>query len=197
MNNHSEIEQGPQLENSSKSGINKLFRHSAIYSISTSIQRLQGLIMMPIYTSTQFLPQLSQYSNYGLVYTFIAFMNFVYFYGMDSAFLRYFFLGKADRKTVFSTTFWVLLISSITTSILISVFSSSIAKFILFSPELAPLIRLASLILLFDTVGNLPYLILRVEERPVRFTVFRMIRFFIELIFIDHISKFVFLFKIV
>ena len=162
-------------------GIRRLFRHSAIYSISTSVQRLQGLILTPVYTSTVYLTDLSQYSNYGLVYTFIAFMNFVYLFGMDSAFLRYFFLGKSGRKTVFSTTFLTLVFSGLFTSILLFCFADFISGVILFSPALAPFVRLAALILFFDTIGNLPFLILRAEERSVTFTVFRLLRFSMEL----------------
>ncbi len=165
----------------SNDGIRRLFRHSAIYSLSTSVQRLQGLILTPVYTSTKFIPQVSQYGNYGLIYTFIAFMNFVYLYGMDSAFLRYFFLGKSDRKTVFSTTFLVLINTALVTSALIFLFARQIATVVLFNPELTLLVRLASGILFFDTIGNLPFLILRAEERAVTYTVFRMLRFSMEL----------------
>jgi O-antigen/teichoic acid export membrane protein len=164
------------------SGITRLFRHSAVYTLSTSVQRLQGLILTPIYTNLLYLPEMSQYSNYGLVYTFIAFMNFVYMYGMDSAFLRYYFLGKTDRKTVFSTTFFILLLSGIISSLLVIIFSRSIASSILFNKELYRLIQLAAVILFLDSLGNLPFLLLRSEERPVAFTVFRMVRFFLEII---------------
>jgi O-antigen/teichoic acid export membrane protein len=165
----------------SRSPILRLFQHSAIYSLSTSVQRLQGLIMTPIYTSAIYLPQMSDYGNYSLVYTFIAFMNFVYLYGMDSAFLRYFFLGKSDRKTVFSTTFFVLLLSGTVTSLLLFIFAEPVSRVVLFSPELEELVRLSALILFLDSLGNLPFLILRAEERPVSFSVFRMIRFALEI----------------
>lgn len=162
-------------------GIRRLFRHSAIYSISTSVQRLQGLILTPVYTSTKFIPQVAQYGNYGLIYTFIAFMNFVYLYGMDSAFLRYFFLGKSNRKTVFSTTFLVLLSTALATSALIFLLARHIAEIILFNENLTLLVRLAAGILFFDTIGNLPFLILRAEEKAGTYTAFRLLRFSLEL----------------
>ncbi|GAB4332314.1 MAG: oligosaccharide flippase family protein [Calditrichia bacterium] len=163
-------------------GIKRLFSHSAIYSISTSVQRLQGLVLTPIYTSTVYIASMSDYSNYGLVYTFIAFMNFVYLYGMDSAFLRYFFLEEKEQKTVYSSTFWVLSISGLTTSVLLFLFSSQIADWVLFSSELGRMIKYAGAILFFDTIGNFPFLLLRAEEKPVRFTLFRLLRFTLELL---------------
>ncbi|GAB4376655.1 MAG: oligosaccharide flippase family protein [Calditrichia bacterium] len=147
------------------------------------MQRLQGLILIPIYTSPLYLSEPSQYSNYGLIYTFIAFMNFFYLYGMDSAFLRYFFLGKSDRKTIFSTVFFILFGTSLLSSVLLWIFSDILAKTLLFSSELSYLVRLAALILFLDTLGNFPFLILRAQERPVAFTVFRMLRFSLEILF--------------
>lgn len=47
--------------------------------------------MMPIYTSKTYLANQSDYGDLTLFYTFVAFMNIVYLYGMDSAFMRYFF----------------------------------------------------------------------------------------------------------
>lgn len=169
------------INNHEPAGIARLFRHSAVYTLSTSVQRLQGLILTPIYTNLQYLPEMSEYSNYGLVYTFVAFMNFVYMYGMDSAFLRYYFLGKMDRKTVFSTTFFILILSGILSSILIFIFSRPISQVVLFNGELYRLIELSAVILFLDSLANLPFLLLRAEERAITFTVFRMIRFFLEI----------------
>ncbi|MEJ2635383.1 MAG: oligosaccharide flippase family protein [Calditrichia bacterium] len=177
-----QVATGQEKKHKTSSPIRRLFRHSAVYSLSTSIQRLQGLIMLPIYTSTAYIPKPSDFGNYGLIYTFIAFMNFVYLFGMDSAFLRYFFLGRRDRKTVFSTTFLVLTGAGIVTSIFLFIFAAPLSRLILFTADLTPYIRLAALILFFDTIGNLPFLILRAEERPVSFTVFRMSRFGLELL---------------
>ena len=182
MGSHQEIATESKSVDNRISPIRRLFHHSAIYSLSTSIQRLQGLIMTPIYTSPLYLPQMSDYSNYGLIYTFIAFMNFVYLFGMDSAFLRYYFLGKESKKTVFSSSFGILVLSGLATSALIFIFAKPLAEVILFNKQLSNFIRLAALILFFDTIGNLPFLILRAEEKAVSFTLFRILRFALELI---------------
>ncbi len=160
--------------------IKALFQHSAIYALSTSIQRLQGLLLLPFYTSFTYIPSRSEFGNYVLVYMFIAFMNFFYLYGMDSALLRYFFMGKADRRTVFSTTFLFLLVTSLVTTGIIILLSPQIAAFILSDTRLGYYFKLAAIILLFDSLLNLPYLILRAEEKPLQFTAYRTFRFFLE-----------------
>lgn len=160
-----------------------LARHSAIYAVGTVIQRLPGFILIPIYTNFTYIPSQGDYGDYTIVYTFIAFMNFVYLYGMDSAMLRYFFLGERDRQTVFSTTFFITMVTSVLTTLLVILFSAEVGEWILKSPAYAPLIRLAGAILFFDALGNLPYLILRAEEKSIQFTAFKSIRFALELVF--------------
>ena len=163
--------------------IANLARHSAIYAISTALQRLSGFLLLPIYTNFDYIPSQSAFGDYIIIFTFIAFMNFFYLYGMDSALLRYFFLGKKDRKIVFSSIFNTLFITSIITTALLIFFSSGIASGLLKSADYSPLIQIVGLILLFDTLGNLPYLLLRAEEKSVHFMMFKGLRFTLEMVF--------------
>ena len=55
--------------------LKNLTKHSFIYTISTLIQRAQGLVLLPILTDTTYITTTSEYGDYALVYTFIAFMN--------------------------------------------------------------------------------------------------------------------------
>ena len=112
-----------------RSHISNLTRHSFVYTLSTFIQRTLGLVMMPIYTSQAYLSTQSEYGDLTLFYTFTAFMNIIYLYGMDSAFMRYYFLGKSPRKDIYTTAFWAVVINSIVISLVIigaSAFSSDI-----------------------------------------------------------------------
>ncbi|RMF60483.1 MAG: hypothetical protein D6748_03980 [Calditrichaeota bacterium] len=161
--------------------ITRLAQHSAIYAISNAFQKLSGLILLPVYTNLNYIPSRSEFGDYVMIFTFIAFMYFVYSYGMDSAMLRYFFLGKRDRKIVFSSTFFILLSTSVLTTLMIVVFSPQLGEVLLKSPTYAPYVRLAGLILFFDALGNLPYLILRAEEKSIQFTLFKLFRFLLEL----------------
>ena len=161
--------------------ISRLAQHSAIYAISNAFQKLSGLILLPIYTNLNYIPSRSEFGDYVMIFTFIAFMYFVYSYGMDSAMLRYFFLGKKDRKIVFSSTFFILFATSLLTTALIVLLSPDIASVLLKSADYAHYVRLAGFILFFDALGNLPYLILRAEEKSIQFTLFKLFRFFLEL----------------
>jgi len=164
------------------SNIKNLARHSSIYTFSTFIQRVLGLVMLPIYTNEVYLTDRAAYGDLTLVYTFIAFVMMVYLYGMDSALLRYFFIGRYKRQDTYSSGFWAVLINSILLSILIIVFNKPLAVLILEKADYAPFITLTAIIMLFDGLGNLPYLVLRAEEKSILYASFRVGRFLFELI---------------
>lgn len=162
--------------------IKGLTRHSAIYTISTFIQRALGLIMLPVYTDTSYISTKSAYGDYALVYTFMAFMNIVYLYGMDAAFLRFFFLGKHKREDVYKTAFSAIFINGILLSSLLFIFAEPVAGVVFSAEGYAFFIRVTAGILFFDTLCNLPYLILRAEERSLAYTGIRVGRFIAELL---------------
>lgn len=161
--------------------IKNLARHSSIYTISTFMQRALGFIMLPIYTDPSYLASKSEYGDLALVYTFAAFMNIVYLYGMDSAILRYFFLGKFKRKDVYTSGFWGVVTNATLLSALLFIFSPQLGELVFGGQHYALLIRISAAILFFDSIGNLPYLVLRAEERSVHYTAFRIGRFLLEL----------------
>lgn len=164
-----------------KSHLQDLTKHSFIYTFSTFIQRTLGLIMMPIYTSKTYLATQSDYGDLTLFYTFVSFMNIVYLYGMDSAFMRYFFLGKHERKDVYKSAFLGVMVNSILLSLIIFFSSVFISKIIFGSVDYVFHVKLAATILFLDAFANFPYLILRAEEKSVQYSTIRIIRFVLEL----------------
>ena len=162
--------------------LKNLARHSSVYTISTFVQRALGLIMLPIYTNPAYLTSRSEYGDLTLVYTFTAFMTIIYLYGMDAAILRYFFLGKYKRQQVYSTGFWSVLVNALVLSSLIFFFAPQLGLLIFGSLKYQRLIQLIAAILFFDSVGNLPYLVLRAEEKSLHFSAFRIGRFLLELV---------------
>ncbi len=159
-----------------------LARHSAIYTVSTFVQRALGFVLLPIYTSVEYIPSRSDYGDFTLVYTFIAFMTIVYLYGMDAAIMRYFFLGRFKRRDVYSTAFTGVLVNALFLSVVIFLSAPYVANFLLGETTLQRFIKIAAGILLLDSLGNLPYHLLRAEERSVVYSSVRVGRFLLELI---------------
>lgn len=162
--------------------IKSLTKHSAIYTISTVIQRAEGFILLPILTDTSYLATKSEYGDYTLIYTFIAFMNVFYLYGIDAAFLRYYFLSKQKKEDIYRSAIQILSITSLISSLVIFLLADSLAVLIFNQGGYAFFVKIAAAILLVDSLCSLPYLILRAEERSVMFTVIRLGRFLLELL---------------
>jgi O-antigen/teichoic acid export membrane protein len=161
--------------------IRNLSKHSAIYSISTVIQRAQGLILLPILTDTTYIATRGEFGDYTLIYAFIAFMNVFYLYGIDAAFLRYYFLGKHSRQDIYRSAIQILTLTAIFSSIIIFILSKPISVLLFKDPAYEFFVKISAGILLVDTLCNLPYMILRAEERSGTYTILRIGRFTLEL----------------
>lgn len=159
--------------------LKNLARHSSIYTISTFIQRALGFVMLPIYTNVAYVSK-TAYADLALVYTFIAFTTILYLYGMDAALLRYFFLGKQSRRQVYSAGFYGVLFSSLILTALLFTFAEQVSWLVLGSGRYTHFIRLAGTIMLLDGLGNLPYLLLRAEEKSIAYSAVRVGRFLLE-----------------
>jgi O-antigen/teichoic acid export membrane protein len=162
--------------------VKNLTKHSAVYTIATFIQRLQGLVLLPILTDPSYLATKSEFGDYTLIYTFIAFMNVLFLYGMDAAFLRYYFLGEHPRQTIYRSAIQVLSITGLLLCALIYIFAEPIGYLIFTESGYEFFVRIAAAILFFDTLCNMPYLVLRAEERSTAYTMIRIGRFILELI---------------
>lgn len=162
--------------------VKSLTKHSAVYTIATFIQRLQGLILLPILTDPSYLATKDEFGDYALIYTFIAFMNVLFLYGLDAAFLRYYFLGEHSRRTIYRSAIQVLSITGLFLSAVIFILAEPIGNLIFNEHGYEFFVRIAAAILFFDTLCNMPYLVLRAEEKSTTYTIIRIGRFILELI---------------
>jgi len=169
------------------SSIKRLFKHSAVYGIGHIVSRSINFLLLPLYTNI--FPR-DDYGVVGLMFTYIAILTIVYTYGLDAAFFRFYILedDPAQRRKIFSTSFLTILVTSVIFSGIIFLNADAISRLI-FSAEvrqlpvrLPHLIRLASGILMFDALSFLPFLILRAEERPVPFAIFKIINVLINVL---------------
>jgi O-antigen/teichoic acid export membrane protein len=160
--------------------ITRLFKHSAVYGIGHIISRSIYFLLLPLFTNI--FPR-DEYGVVGLMFTYIAILTILYTYGLDAAFFRFYILDDSSdkRKVIFSTAFFTILATSVLFSAFLFVKAELVCRLV-FSSEvrqlsinLPYLIRLASGILFFDALSFLPFLILRAEERPVPFAIFKVV----------------------
>jgi len=160
--------------------VKKLFQHSAVYGMGHILSRLITFLLIPLYTNTFARPDLGVYT---LVFSYIAILTIIYSYGLDTAFFRFYILDDTSkgRDRIFSTAFITIIITSILFSLSIYVFRTSIAAE-LFSADIRQLglnlplmVGLSAGILLFDSLVLMPFLILRAEEKPLPFILFKFL----------------------
>ncbi len=143
--------------------IRRLGKETLIYGLSTIVGRFLNFLLLPFYTH---LLATSEYGIVAVVFTYIAFLNIIYQYGMDQAYLRFASsLEIGDLKDNFSTAFGSMLVSSLFLSGILFIFSEPISNLTGLPPQFADLPRICAGILAMDALAIVPFAELRRAHR--------------------------------
>ncbi len=145
----------------------QLGKQSIVYGFGHFITRFINFLLLPLYTH-RLAPE--EYGVVSLIYAFIAFANILFTHGMDVAYMRFQGLEKTEenKKTIFSTSFIWLLMSTLLLGSLMYFVSQNLATLTV-GIKYTKLIQLAIGILAFDTLIALPKVLLRLENKPYHF----------------------------
>ena len=153
--------------------LKQLSMDTAIYGVSTMVGRFLNFLLVPFFTNI-FLP--SEYGIIQIMYAYIAILNIVYLYGMDSAYLKFAaFKDVGDDKDNFSTPYISVFASSLLFSFLIIFFKDSIASKLGIPSEYGYLIYLSAAIIFLDSNGSIPFLTLRLNREAKKFSLFKIL----------------------
>jgi O-antigen/teichoic acid export membrane protein len=148
----------------SKSHIQEIFSHTAIYGVGIMLNKFLSFLLIPIYTY-YFSP--ADLGLYNLVQSLWLFIILIYVYGMETAFIKFFIDAKEDKhKTeIYSTSLLLISFTSLIFSVIIYFLSGSISNIIGFEniDKGKYLIKILSILLFFDTISRFPLLLLRAE----------------------------------
>ena len=159
--------------------LKELSKDTAVYGISTMIGRFLGFLLFPIYTNV-FAP--TEYGYFTLVYAYLGFLNVVYIYGMDAAFMKYTSLAEGEeKKKTFSTPYLFVTGTSIVFSIIFYLFLNPISNGINLPLQYSYLLLYVILILLFDTLALIPFSSLRLERKTQKFAFIKITNIIINL----------------
>jgi O-antigen/teichoic acid export membrane protein len=143
--------------------IKRLGTETAVYGISTILGRFLTFILTPLYTHA--LPA-EDLGVVAYVYAYIAFLNVVYGYGMEGAFMKYVStLEIGNRKQVFSVPFLSVLGTSALFTGLILACKAPLAQMIDVPAAYGHVIPYAGAILFCDAVTVIPFAALRMESK--------------------------------
>jgi len=160
--------------------LKELTKDTAIYGISTMVGRFLNFILVPLYTNI-FPP--ADYGIIQLIYAYMAILNIVFIYGLDSAYLKFAsFKDIGDEKDNFSTPYISVFVTSLLFVLLIVVNISAIGTSLRIPSEYTYLIYLAAGILFLDANVVIPFLKLRLDRRAKIFSLFRVINISVNII---------------
>jgi len=169
-----------------------LTKHSIVYGLGYIFTRSIGFVLLPVHTNYL---STAEYGIVGLLFASLAILNVIYRYGIDVAFLRFFVLEeeKVEKKRVFSTAFLSILVLGILFSLIMNIFPQFLSRAIFQDQSYVLLIRLSSGILIADALVEIPFRVLRAEEKSLCFCLLKFlnvaVNFGLNILFIIHLHK--------
>jgi len=147
------------------------------YGVSTVLGRFINLLTTPIIG----ILATSINGQQGSLYAAIAFLNIVFTFGMETTFFRF----SRDEKpsTVFNIATSTIIVIGIPLAILLISLRGSISE-LLSVPNAPHLIILAVTIILLDALASMPFAKLRLEGRPRKFALIKIINVVLNVLFI-------------
>ena len=150
------------------SQIKKLAGQTAYYGISSILGRVLNFALVPLYTRV-FLE-----SEYGVVinlYSYVAFLNIIYTYGLETSFFR--FSTKQKSIDAYHYTASAILLTSTLLSALIFLTAPSLVG-LTEAGENYEYIQYLAIIVFIDAIVAIPFAKLRLDERPIKFAIIRL-----------------------
>jgi O-antigen/teichoic acid export membrane protein len=153
--------------------LRSLASDTAVYGASTIIQRFLTFLLTPLYTNYLTMSELGVVSN---VYALIAFVNILYAFGFESAFMRFYRGDNNEKALVFTQSFVPVVGIAACMSGILYVLRAHTAPFAGIGPD-APssLFALVLLIPFLDAVSIIPFAQLRMERKARRFATYKVL----------------------
>ncbi len=159
--------------------IKELSKDTAIYGISTIVGRFLGFLLVPYYTNLISAAEFGIYSN---IYAYLAFLNIVYIYGMDAAFMKYASVDKSNIKRIFSTSYLTMAITSVLFTLILFLIRNPIIELTQLGSAHSQIYYFVLLILFLDSLSIVPFAHLRLSRQTKKFAFIKITNIVINLI---------------
>jgi O-antigen/teichoic acid export membrane protein len=156
----------------------KLAGETALYGLSSIIGKAINFVLVPFYTSAAIL----QVEEYGIVtelYSYVAVLNVLYLYGMETAYFRFTSKAGADEKAIFNSVFTSILITTFALSALLISAATPIVNWLEFPGQERFVYWLAAIIAI-DSIMAIPFVKLRYEGKAKQFATYKLINIFLN-----------------
>lgn len=161
------------------SKIKQLAGETAIYGLSSIIGKAINFILVPFYTSTSIL-RVEEYGVVTELYSYVAVLNVLYLYGMETAYFRFTSKSENAEKEIYSNVFSSVLITSLVLSLTLVFSASNIVNWLEFPGQERYVYWFAAIIAI-DSIMAIPFVKLRYERKALQFATFKLVNIFINL----------------
>jgi O-antigen/teichoic acid export membrane protein len=151
-----------------------------VYGVSTILGRFLTFLLTPLYANI--LPP-DELGVVATVYAYVAFLNVIFGYGMESAYMKYrSTLELGNEQQTFSVPFISILVTSLVGSAFLSWQAVPVAGLIHVSFTYESSIRYAAWILCLDAVAVVPFAALRMERKAKRFAAVKLANIIVNVV---------------
>lgn len=157
--------------------LKKLAGETIWYGLSQIVGRMVNFLLVPLYTAV------FTASDYGIqseLYIYVAFLNILYAYGMETTFFRYASKSENDPQEVYNTVLSYIFVTTAIFSTILILFAQPIATALGY-PKLAHFIVWLAIIIAIDALLIIPYARLRVEHKAKQFAFTKLINIFVNI----------------
>jgi len=168
----------------------KFAGQTAIYGVSTIVQRLLSSLLTPLYTRA-YLPKV--YSIFSTLFSYASILQAILAFGMETTFFRYLNKSPDKKDQVYNNGFWVIFFVSLIFLFTTLPFTHTLAGLIKIGNdtpqrEFQLYIRYFIGVLVLDAWCVIPFAKLRADGRPIKYGIIKLINIavtvFLNLLFI-------------
>ncbi|MCU0444163.1 MAG: polysaccharide biosynthesis C-terminal domain-containing protein [Microscillaceae bacterium] len=146
--------------------IKKLASDAALYGLSSILGRVLNYLLVPLYTSYHYGFSRAEFGEFTKLYAYVAFLNIIYTYGMETTFFRY--AKKESFLPIYRLIMSYIILTTGVFTTFILIFAPAIAVF-LEIPQHPDWVRWLAWILAIDTLVAIPFARLRLENKAFAF----------------------------
>jgi O-antigen/teichoic acid export membrane protein len=159
------------------STLKKFFKDTIIYGLAAVLPRAINILLTKLHTSTL---KSDNYADNTWYFVFAAYFIAFLSFGLETAFFR-FFSREKEKGKIISTAFISLLFSTILFLTVLLFFNKQIAGLLGFANPLY--LKILTFVTALDLLVVIPYAYLRVTNKPLKFTFYKLANIFIYALF--------------
>lgn len=151
--------------------IKRLAGETILYGLGSIVPRFLNFLLVPLHTSV-FSPE-----DYGVItklFAYVAVVNVIFTFGMETAYFRFATKPGADEKKIFNLVQTVVIAITVLGSILFVLFANPLAELIRI-PGKANYIYWLTAIMFIDAIVSIPFARFRLLKKPMLFVAGKLV----------------------